>query len=110
MYNGLGGLSRPLLKKSLVMGGIRYVTRYGQDDSLDDPRGVISEHLAKLGDILAKLDAARVVGDMDMPGFRLHALKGASKGLWVVTVRGNWRVTFRFADPDAFEVDYVDYH
>jgi proteic killer suppression protein len=61
-------------------------------------------------DILARLDAARVVGDMDMPGFRLHALKGASKGIWAVTVRANWRVTFRFVDPDAFEVDYVDYH
>jgi proteic killer suppression protein len=47
---------------------------------------------------------------MNMPGFRLHPLKGELKGFWAVTVRANWRVTFRFADPDAFDVDYVDYH
>lgn len=76
----------------------------------DDPRGVLVDHAVKLRDILARLDAARVVGDMDMPGFHLHALKGASKGIWSVTVRANWRVTFRFAAPDAFDVDYVDYH
>ncbi|HEV1284759.1 MAG TPA: type II toxin-antitoxin system RelE/ParE family toxin [Bryobacteraceae bacterium] len=76
----------------------------------DDPRGVIAEHLVKLRDILARLDAARVVTDMDMPGFRLHPLKGQLKGSWAVTVRANWRVIFRFTDSDAFDVDYVDYH
>jgi len=25
-------------------------------------------------------------------------------------VGANWRVTLRFAGPDAFDVDYVDYH
>jgi proteic killer suppression protein len=62
----------------------------------DDPRGIIAEHAVKLRDILARLDAARVVADMDMPGFRLHPLKGGLKGFWAVTVRANWRVTFRF--------------
>jgi proteic killer suppression protein len=76
----------------------------------DDPRGVFAEHAVKLRDILARLDAARVVADMDMPGFRWHSLKGGFKGLWAVTVRANWRVIFRFVDPDAFDVDYVDYH
>jgi len=76
----------------------------------DDPRGIFAEHVAKLRDILARLDAASVVADMDMPGFRLHALKGKFKGSWAVTVRANWRVTFRFVDPDAFDVDYMDYH
>ena len=76
----------------------------------DDPRGVIAEHVVKLRDILARLDAARTVADMNMPGFRLHPLKGELKGFWAVTVRANWRVTFRFADPDTFDVDYVDYH
>jgi proteic killer suppression protein len=47
---------------------------------------------------------------MDVPGLRLHRLKGREKGLWTVTVRANWRVIFRFADHDACEVDYVDYH
>jgi len=76
----------------------------------DDPRGVDAEHADKLRDILARLDAARLVADMDVPGFRLHSLKGALKGFWAVTVRANWRVIFRFADHDATDVDYVDYH
>jgi proteic killer suppression protein len=76
----------------------------------DDPRGVIAEHVVKLRDILARLDAARGVTDMDMPGFRLHPLKGELNGFWAVTVRANWRVIFRFSAPDAFDVDYVDYH
>ena len=76
----------------------------------DDPRGVIAEHVVKLRDILARLDAARTAADMDMPGFRLHSLKGEFKGFWAVTVRANWRVIFRFADRNAFDVDYVDYH
>jgi len=76
----------------------------------DDPRGVFAEHIVKLRDILARLDAARVAADMDMPGLRLHPLKGDLKGFWAVTVRANWRVLFRFVDPDAFDVDYADYH
>jgi proteic killer suppression protein len=76
----------------------------------DDPRGVMAEHVVKLRDILARLDAARVVADMDLAGFRLHPLKGVLEGFWAVTVRANWRVIFRFADHDAFDVDYVDYH
>jgi proteic killer suppression protein len=76
----------------------------------DDPRGVIGEHTVKLRDILARLDAAGTVADMDLPGFRLHPLKGDFKGFWAVTVRANWRVIFRLAEGDAHDVDYVDYH
>ncbi|PYU77587.1 MAG: peptidase [Acidobacteria bacterium] len=76
----------------------------------DDPRGVISEHAEKLRDILARLDAAATVADMDLPGFRLHPLKGELKGFWAVTVRANWRVIFHYADREASDVDYVDYH
>lgn len=76
----------------------------------DDPRGVITEHAEKLCDILVRLDAASTVADMDLPGFRLHPLKGELKGFWAVTVRANWRVIFRFAGFDAFDVDYLDYH
>jgi proteic killer suppression protein len=76
----------------------------------DDRRAVIHEHAAKLGDILARLDAAGTPADMDLPGFRLHPLKGELKGYWAVTVRANWRVIFRFAEGDALDVDYVDYH
>jgi proteic killer suppression protein len=71
---------------------------------------VIREHLEKLRDILARLDAAGTVADMDVPGFRLHPLRGQSKGFWAVTVRANWRLIFRFSDCNAVDVDYVDYH
>jgi toxin HigB-1 len=75
----------------------------------DDRRGVMTEHAVRLRDILARLDAAATVSDMDLPGFRLHPLKGELKGLWAVTVRANWRVIFRFAEGEALDVDYVDY-
>jgi len=55
----------------------------------DDPRGVIAEHAAKLRDILEALDTALTLDDMDLPGLRLHALKGEFKGYWTVTVRAN---------------------
>jgi toxin HigB-1 len=75
----------------------------------DDPGGVNQEHAEKLRDILATLHAASTVAHMDLPGFRLHSLKGRMKGFWSVTVRANWRVIFRF-DDGATDVDYVDYH
>jgi toxin HigB-1 len=92
-----------------MIGSIRHkgLKRLYEDD---DPRGVMAEHVDKLRDILARLDAARKATDMDVPGFRLHPLKGELKGSWAVTVRANWRVIFRFADPNVFDVDYVDYH
>jgi proteic killer suppression protein len=71
---------------------------------------VLSEHSQKLRDILARLDAASSIEDVDLPGFRLHALKGELRGFWAVTVRANWRSTFRFVDGDVLDVDYLDYH
>lgn len=50
----------------------------------DDPRGVVAEHTQELRDILARLDAAGAAADMNLPGFRLHALKGELKGFWSV--------------------------
>jgi len=73
-------------------------------------RRVAPEQLEKLRDILALLDRSRRPRDMDLPGFRLHPLKGALQGHFAVSVSGNWRVTFRFEEGDAFDVDYIDYH
>jgi len=75
----------------------------------DDARGVLAEHAVKLRDILVRLDIVGEVTDMDLPGLRLHPLKGDWDGFWAVTVRANWRVVFRFTVRDAFDVDYVDY-
>jgi proteic killer suppression protein len=76
----------------------------------DDHLSVIAQHAEKLRDILARLDAAQKVEDMDLPGFRLHALKGDLKGYWAVIVRANWRVIFRMENDDVWDVDYIDYH
>jgi toxin HigB-1 len=76
----------------------------------DDPRGLNAEHVEKLRDILARLDVAVGISDMELPGFRLHSLKGNYLGFWAVTVRANWRVIFRFEDGDVRDVDYADYH
>ena len=68
------------------------------------------EHIRKLTRILAVLDQSRRPQDMDLPGFRLHPLAGELRGHYVVSVSGNWRVTFRFEDGHAVDVDYTDYH
>jgi proteic killer suppression protein len=47
---------------------------------------------------------------MNLPGYRLHQLKGNRTGTWSVTVSGNWRVTFSFDGEDAVAVDLEDYH
>jgi proteic killer suppression protein len=59
---------------------------------------------------LAALDTAQTVQDMDVPGFRLHPLKGADRGRWSIWVNANWRVTFEFHEGNAHAVDYEDYH
>ena len=46
---------------------------------------------------------------MHLPGYRLHELKGAGRGLWSVRVSGNWRIVFRFVAGEAVDVDLVDY-
>ena len=67
-------------------------------------------HVERRRDILAALDLSRGPEGMNLPGFRLHELKRMLKGHWAVSVSGNWRVTFRFEDGSAVDVDYVDYH
>lgn len=76
----------------------------------DDHRGVAAEHVTKLRNILARLDATGSVEDMNLPGFNLHPLKGRLDGFMAVTVRANWRVIFRFVEGNAVDVDYLDYH
>jgi toxin HigB-1 len=76
----------------------------------DDARGVMADHADKLRRILARLDASTTAADMDLPGYRLHPLKGALAGFYSVTVNGNWRVIFRFEQGSATDVDYIDYH
>ena len=73
-------------------------------------RKLKQDHVAKIERILARLDEAVDVEDMDLPGFRLHQLKGDLRDPWAVSISGNWRIAFRFEDSDAYDVDYLDYH
>jgi len=72
--------------------------------------GIQAVHASRLRLILGQLQAALSPHDMDLPGLRLHQLTGTRKGTWSVSVSGNWRVTFRFEDGDAIDVNYEDYH
>ena len=72
--------------------------------------GIQTKHARRLRLILTNLDQAESPQDMDLPGLRLHELKGKRKNIWSVSVSGNWRVTFRFASRDAEIVNYEDYH
>ena len=59
---------------------------------------------------LAALDTSQSIEDMDIPGYRLHQLKGSRKGFWSITVNGNWRLTFEFLDGNVHILNYEDYH
>ncbi|MFZ4657391.1 MAG: type II toxin-antitoxin system RelE/ParE family toxin [Caldilineaceae bacterium] len=72
--------------------------------------GIQASHANRLRIQLAALDTAQTIDDMDVPGFRLHPLKGDRTGLWSITVNGNWRVTFEFIEGHAHIVNYEDYH
>jgi len=73
-------------------------------------RGIRLEHARRLSRVLSFLDRATAPVDVDLPGWRLHPLKGELAGFWSITVSGNWRVVFRFASNDIELVDYLDYH
>lgn len=73
-------------------------------------KGIQAAHATKLRMQLAALDTAHCIEDLDIPGYRLHPLKGNRKGLWSISVNGNWRVTFEFEEGHVYIVNYEDYH
>lgn len=73
-------------------------------------RGIQAVHAGKLRMQLAALNTAAAIEDMNIPGYRLHPLKGDRKGLWSITVSGNWRVTFEFTEGSVCIVNYEDHH
>jgi toxin HigB-1 len=72
--------------------------------------GIQPHHAKRLRMQLAALDTSQSIEDMDIPGFRLHPLKGSEKGRWSIWVNGNWRLTFEFINGHAYVLDYEDYH
>ena len=75
-----------------------------------DPSAVRTDQAERIALALADVDAAIKPSDVDLPGYRLHPLKGARKGFWSISISGNWRVIFRFDGGDAYDLDLVDYH
>lgn len=73
-------------------------------------KGVSQALVKRLRQILALLDSAKRVEDMNLPGLKLHILKGNLKGYHAVSVSGNWRIIFQFAEGKAHHVDLIDYH
>jgi proteic killer suppression protein len=76
----------------------------------DDKSGLNAEQLRRIMDVLASLNIAGKPSDLDLPGYRLHALSGDYKGFWSVRISGNFRIVFRMEDGDVYDVDLVDYH
>ena len=64
----------------------------------------------KVERVLARLDQSLVIDDMNLPGYRLHELKGDLKEFWSVSLSGNWRIIFRFENGKAYDVEMIDYH
>ena len=85
----------------------RGLRRFYEDD---DASRIDAALRSKVQRVLSALDAAASPQALDVPGFRLHPLKGEWAGFWSVTVSGNWRVVFRFEEGDTFDVDLLDYH
>lgn len=75
-----------------------------------DRRGIDAKQAERIRRILDRLDAAARAADMNLPGYRFHPLKGNRKGTFAVWVSGNWRITYRFVEGDAVDVDLEDYH
>jgi toxin HigB-1 len=73
-------------------------------------KGIQVEHSNKLRMQLTALNTATSIEDMNIPGYRLHELKGNRRGIWSVSVSGNWRITFEFRDGNAYILNYEDYH
>lgn len=76
----------------------------------ESTKGIQADHAKRLKRMLALMDRASAPADLDIPGWRLHPLKGELAGYWSLTVSGNWRVIFRFIGRDIELVNYLDYH
>jgi proteic killer suppression protein len=97
-------LQRILMIRSFKHRGLKRLYEQG------DRSGIRPDLMDKVERILTALDFAVAPQALDIPGYRLHSLKGEWKGFWSVTVRTNWRIVFRFEGNDAFDVELIDYH
>lgn len=90
--------------KSFKHKGLKRFFIYG------DISGINAEHQEKIARILFVIDSASNIKAISAPAYKLHPLKGGLKGHWAVSVSGNWRITFKFENKNAYVLDYQDYH
>ncbi len=76
----------------------------------NNPSNLNPEHITRIQDILTILNIAKSIQQINVPGLRLHQLKGSYEGYWSVTDSGNYRIVFKFEEEDVYEIDYIDYH
>lgn len=95
-----------------IVNMIKNFKHKGLDDLFNNgsKKGVPDRHVKRITRILSKLNVSVRPQDMALPGFDLHELTGNKRGIWAVTVSGNWRIIFSFENHDAVDVNYVDYH
>jgi len=85
-------------------------SREGQFFTRGSYKGVPAQHGSRIERMLDRLDAAKEARDMDLPGYKFHALAGDRKEEFAVSVSGNWRITFEFDGQDAVNANLEDYH
>jgi proteic killer suppression protein len=91
------------------------VIRWFRDKALErffatgDGRRLSVQNKRRIANILRSLDDAARPEDMNLPGFRFHALAGGDRGRYAVNASGNRRITFGWSEGDAIEVDLEDY-
>ena len=90
--------------KSIRHKGLRLYWERGQT------KGLPAQQLPRIGRMLQVLDAAEAPGDLDLPGYHFHPLKGREAGRYSLRVTGNYRLTFAFDGIDVAVLDYEDYH
>ena len=90
--------------KSISHKGLELFYRTGKTS------GIQAKHQNRLRMQLAALDTATVTEDINIPGYRLHPLKGKRKDTWAIMVNANWRLTFEFLNGDIYLLNYEDYH
>jgi len=76
----------------------------------DRSQGLPQELVSRIRRILGTLRVATKPADVDLPGYRLHPLRGDRTGWWGIRVSSNWRIVFRFRDDEPVDVDLIDYH
>ncbi len=75
-----------------------------------DPSKIRADQAERIALALADIDDVSKPSELDLPGYRLHPLKGDLKTFWSISISAHWRIIFRFEEGDAYDVDLIDYH